>query len=279
MTKTYKPKDVLLTVGGVEITGFMDSGKVSIRRNTMAKNEIKLSDPRMAVTKAQKISIMFAMQEKVNREAFDGENWFRNQRPWYRAAWMEAAELLDHYGYKWWKMDEPDLAQAQMELVDIWHFAMSEWIQKVKLLDRGVGEMYTDLACAGIVKRIESERFKYVEAPLLIEALVADTIVSESINLEYLAPIFQALDMDVDKLYKMYVGKNALNRFRQGHGYQEGTYAKLWGGKEDNVWLAQILEVLDGDNPNFYDNLLRELNRVYSNCTKGHGVAAHDQMR
>ena len=37
------------------------------------------------------------------------------------------------------------------------------------------------------------------------------------------------------QLYRLYVGKNILNGFRQDHGYKEGSYIKIWNGVEDNV--------------------------------------------
>ena len=48
--------------------------------------------------------------------------------------------------------------------------------------------------------------------------------------------------LNLDSLYKLYVGKNILNQFRQDHGYKEGTYMKIWNGKEDNVTMQSILE-------------------------------------
>jgi len=48
--------------------------------------------------------------------------------------------------------------------------------------------------------------------------------------------------LDLDALYRLYVGKNILNRFRQDHGYKEGTYQKIWGGEEDNVVMQRYLE-------------------------------------
>lgn len=42
------------------------------------------------------------------------------------------------------------------------------------------------------------------------------------------------------------MGKNVLNRFRQANGYRtaikEGTYRKLWGGREDNEHLFPALD-------------------------------------
>ena len=42
-------------------------------------------------------------------------------------------------------------------------------------------------------------------------------------------------------LYECYIAKNVLNRFRQNNGYKEGTYQKVWNGREDNTVMSEIL--------------------------------------
>jgi len=44
---------------------------------------------------------------------------------YYRAGWKEAAEAIDHIGYKWWKKTPTNVPQAVLELIDIHHFALS----------------------------------------------------------------------------------------------------------------------------------------------------------
>ena len=62
-------------------------------------------------------------------------------------------------------------------------------------------------------------------------------------------------------LQKLYIGKNALNKFRQDNGYKEGTYTKIWNGKEDNVIMIEILEKLeDAHFDNVYVNLQESYN-------------------
>ena len=58
-------------------------------------------------------------------------------------------------------------------------------------------------------------------------------------------------------------GKNVLNFFRQDHGYQEGTYVKLWQGREDNEHLSELLESLDDTDPGFPDAVYRALSARY----------------
>ena len=41
--------------------------------------------------------------------------------------------------------------------------------------------------------------------------------------------------LDLETLYRLYVGKNILNQFRQDNGYKDGSYIKVWATEEDNV--------------------------------------------
>ena len=47
--------------------------------------------------------------------------------------------------------------------------------------------------------------------------------------------------VNLSSLYECYIAKNVLNRFRQDHGYKEGSYVKIWNGKEDNAVMNEIL--------------------------------------
>ena len=79
-----------------------------------------------------------------------------------------------------------------------------------------------------------------------IEEVMLDALVRQGFNLEKLMVNFFELTrmsgLDITTLYRLYVGKNILNQFRQDHGYKEGTYIKEWNGVEDNVVMKQIWE-------------------------------------
>ena len=64
------------------------------------------------------VETMARMQESYNCEVHP--DWRNQGYPFYRAVWVECAELLDHYGWKWWKHQRPDLEQVKLEIVDIW---------------------------------------------------------------------------------------------------------------------------------------------------------------
>ena len=73
-----------------------------------------------------KLLTMLELQDAMNARV--NPVWREANNEWYRAIWTECAEMLDHYGWKWWKHQQPDLDQVRLELVDIIHFAMSDYL-------------------------------------------------------------------------------------------------------------------------------------------------------
>ena len=73
-----------------------------------------------------KLLTMLELQDAMNRKV--NPDWRQAGYAWYRAIWTECAEMLDHYGWKWWKHQEPDMEQVSLEIIDIWHFALSDLI-------------------------------------------------------------------------------------------------------------------------------------------------------
>jgi len=73
---------------------------------------------------------------------------------------------------------------------------------------------------------------------------------------------YEELNIDLPLIYRLYMGKNILNEFRQDHGYKEGIYIKHWRyadtKKEDNVIMFEL--VFGGTG---LDNLYEELEEAY----------------
>ena len=76
--------------------------------------------------------------------------------------------------------------------------------------------------------------------------------------------IVEQAEMDSDELYRQYVGKNVLNFFRQDHGYKEGTYKKIWNGREDNEHLVEVLNSLDIGLSDYSDKIYASLKLRYT---------------
>jgi dimeric dUTPase (all-alpha-NTP-PPase superfamily) len=208
---------------------------------------IVLTGPNMK----QKILTMLELQDAMNCKV--NPDWREAGYPWYRAIWTECAEMLDHYGWKWWKHQEPDMRQVHLEIVDIWHFALSDLILHSDSLDSAASRALEGL----------SREHRAVDFRESIEQLAMATIQTRSADLEHFALLMRAAELSFDELFKTYVGKNVLNFFRQDHGYKDGSYIKVWQGREDNEHLAEILSSLDADSPNFSDDVYQQLKSAY----------------
>ena len=102
----------------------------------------------------QRLEIMLTMQDAMNVRVH--EQWRSQGFEWYRAIWVECAELLDHHGWKWWKKQSPDIEQVELELVDIWHFGMSQL-----LLDETDHSVLADHLARAILKPATGQGFHY----------------------------------------------------------------------------------------------------------------------
>ena len=76
------------------------------------------------------ILTMLRLQDQMNQKVHP--DWVSQNYEWYRAVWIECAELMDHVGYKWWKHQECDMDQVQLEVIDIWHFGLSAMFDTAK---------------------------------------------------------------------------------------------------------------------------------------------------
>lgn len=73
---------------------------------------------------------------------------------------------------------------------------------------------------------------------------------------------FMVFNSRIENVWSLYVIKNTLNGFRKANGYEEGTYEKIWDGKEDNIVAMEIMI----KNPNYsVHELFEELSIVYKN--------------
>ena len=69
---------------------------------------------------------MLELQDSMNQKIDAG--WLARRHAYLRAVLVEATEALEHYGWKWWKKQTPDMPQLRIELIDIWHFVLSEYL-------------------------------------------------------------------------------------------------------------------------------------------------------
>jgi dimeric dUTPase (all-alpha-NTP-PPase superfamily) len=217
---------------------------------------------------------MLELQQQLN-DATNGKNWeagvTKNGKKidWRRCIYLETAELIESYPWKHWKNIDasPDYENIKIELVDIWHFIMSEALRIYKI--DGLGdieklsqniismEAYSELE-SGVDRNLDVyEQIALVEE--MIKRLFCEDDINELINIFLKTTANLALNLST--LYALYIGKNILNKFRQDHGYKDGSYIKIWNGEEDNVVMQKLLQEKSNITP---DELYESLKVAYS---------------
>ncbi len=180
----------------------------------------------------------------------------RSQSGSYRAVWVECAELLDHYGWKWWKHQQSDLDQVRLEIVDIWHFGLSGMLRDGRI------DLSQARVADEVIEALQARNLA-IEFREAVEALAESSLHAKGFDVQAFAALLMSLPMTLDELHNLYMGKNILNSFRQANGYADGRYVKLWQGREDNEHLMDILSTLDPLREDFEAKLKAELESRY----------------
>lgn len=199
----------------------------------------------------QELLTMLTLQDEMNSRVHP--QWRSQGYPWYRAIWIESAELMDHYGWKWWKKQVLDREQVELELIDIWHFGLSDLLQHSANADDVADALAVTMSTVDDVADFLNE----------LEGFTLSVLQKQSFDVERFARLLTAVGMPFERLFAGYVGKNVLNFFRQDHGYKEGTYLKIWHGREDNEHLVEAIAELDCSSKRFRDELYRALQQRY----------------
>ncbi len=219
---------------------------------------------------------MIQLQQQLN-DATNGENWeegvTKNSKVinWKRCIYMECCEMVDSFAWKHWKniAAEPDWSNMQIEVVDVWHFVLSLELQEYKVNMLGDHEdLASKIAQMHEYKALDAQEFFAYATPFetmeKVEDILRVVLSKEKLDIELLLKYFfelaQMCGLTLNDLYRLYVGKNILNQFRQDNGYKSGEYIKEWNGIEDNIVMKGIWE----ENANIKAaQLYKELERRY----------------
>jgi len=215
-------------------------------------------------------------QEELNNLTYPAWKEKLTTVDWQSAILVEAGELLESFGYKWWKKQDRDIENIKVELIDVLHFLLSNLLcvsskKNIEYLktyafkefyENGFNDTYLDIKDDFVFKK---------ELLELVSNNKNETTLFNQFF--YLAKLFKYIRMDFDEVYRAYFIKNILNEFRQKNGYKAGTYKKIWktdigeGLKEyeDNVIAYHIakqipLEKLDEELMDKIDEIYQKIN-------------------
>ena len=159
------------------------------------------------------------------------------------------------------------MAQLQMEIIDIWHFLLSEiLLEHEDDHDRASAWLMQAVADArpGSEVGFDDRRYELDGMSLVSKLeLLIGLSAARRIDLATFRAIMLDCGLGWDALFRQYVSKNVLNFFRQDHGYKEGTYQKMWSGREDNEHLVELMQALDAEDPEYPERLYQGLASRY----------------
>jgi len=217
----------------------------------------------MALLTETQLNFMLKLQDGMNKKV--NPNWISANNNWHRAIQVEGVEAIEHHGWKWWNKQSCDIAQLKIELIDIWHFMLSAIIQsKHGNIPLAKMDMMAEFNLYQKSVQFDNQYYGLAQMNLLDKLdLLVGLAAARRTNLALFESLLLDCGMDWIELFKQYIGKNVLNIFRQDHGYKSGTYIKLWGGREDNEHLIELMGTVDLNAEDIRDVLYQMLKERY----------------
>lgn len=176
---------------------------------------------------------------------------------WQLCVAMETAELIDSLNWKHWKdIDAPDdIENAKMELVDILHF-LASWA-----LENHVEDEFEAILSTHWADWTESKESTVSVCKELLAIASSDDKYRFKDAMACFKDLLSIFEFE-DEIYSIYLGKNVLNKFRQDHGYKDGSYVKLWDGEEDNAFMTATLKEVTPSAEELYTILQTKYDEV-----------------
>jgi dimeric dUTPase (all-alpha-NTP-PPase superfamily) len=179
----------------------------------------------------EQVAKLMSMQDELN--TYIHPEWLDQQFNWHLAMIDECLEIHGHLGWKWWKKDyklgltENNKAQIKLEVIDLLHFVMSQTLvdgYNVETVKKSFGHSYDT-----------SKGLEYNTLGFMRHCMTNGYSVRQGWAL-----LAHCVDLTEQEILETYTQKYVLNKFRQDHGYKDGSYVKEW------ELLGTIGEVVDG---------------------------------
>ena len=203
----------------------------------------------------EEIKEMLKLQDELNSKINKSWRKDRSYTDFARATWLECAELVESLPWKWWKKQDVDMENVQIEVVDIWHFIMSFILLDYENPEDALDSGYIDLFVKGVnedfhnininsvyIHHYLGETDRYQKIIFLAERVAEGFLKDDPLEGIFFFGLLVKNTISFKDLYLLYIGKNILNHIRQESGYKEGVYKKNINGLEDNKYLFKLVK-------------------------------------
>lgn len=205
---------------------------------------------------------MLELQDKFNDKV--ALKWREKNFDFINAMLLEGGEGINSLAWKWWKKADDDMDNFKVEMIDVWHFLMSQLQTKYSnhYLAEKFAETFDDAFLGFSDIKTDTQRLCYDVLSIRFGENPDD---SENDMIFSLFTIMKGYCgiKTVDDLYNAYIVKNVLNKFRQDNGYKDGSYIKIWDGEEDNVHAYSIISSLNSPVDDTFTYLYEQLDNMY----------------
>ena len=232
----------------------------------------------------ERIQEFITLQTKLNELVHP--LWHKQDYDWTQAALMEAVEAYDSLPWKWWKHQSLDKQNLQTELIDVFHFILSQSIEQDLINNTNQTKQIFDTLT--LVEPVFTELDKQItntnnpedKITILkhsIKELIQNLATPDTDLLTTFLSWFAAYTqtgLTLQDLQIAYLTKNTLNILRQELGYKEGTYQKIFDYDldhkqlEDNQVMSLIQQTLDITDPQFANKLRQKFLEAYQKATQ-----------
>lgn len=218
---------------------------------------------------------MFKTQYELNNMI--NPNWKNEltKHDFKTAIITEYAEFIESYDWKWWKKGNTNMQNIKLELVDIIHFTLSGMLLKLELetveiylknidfsfyynFNKKLKVNYSDRS--DFVKKNDEIFTNFIN---VFDKYFSDSAWYFQSVITLLLDFIYVNGFGINDIYKIYVAKNTLNKFRLKNGYKEGRYNKIINNREDNDYVFEFIENYTKDIIELPNELYSYLSNIY----------------
>lgn len=173
----------------------------------------------------EQIAGLVTKQDELN--TYIHPEWKTQDFDWNTAIIDECQEIAGHLGWKWWKkgykegLTEANKKQVQLEVIDILHFVLSLDVQEG----------------ANIINMADWINSPVPEGrnPEVTNDWLRCDAANGVVTLRIWAELAHSVGLTEQEILETYIQKYVLNKFRQDHGYKDGSYVKVWKVNEPGL--------------------------------------------